>query len=78
MFYQIVSFVSHLFFIYMTYSVMVAVVDWSKVLKGNAENSVRIQIFVLFLAIAIGYMVSNFFLEMMTITQNISESIRNR
>lgn len=71
------KFVSHLLFIYMAHQLLTSVVDWNKFLKGSAENQRKIQLLVLFLAIALGYLVSNFFLDLMTIGRTLSELTRH-
>jgi uncharacterized integral membrane protein (TIGR02327 family) len=48
-------------------------VDWNKFLKGTAENQRKIQLLVLFMAIALGFLVSNFFLDLMTIGRSFSD-----
>ena len=67
------KFASHLLFIYMAHQLLTKVVDWHRFLKGTAENQRKIQLFVLFLAIALGYLVSNFFLDLMTIGRTFSD-----
>ncbi|MGT2714951.1 DUF1146 family protein [Streptococcus respiraculi] len=67
---------SHLLFIYLAHHLLLSVVDWSKWLKGTAENQKKIQLFIVFLAIALGYMVSAFFLDILSIGRNLSEAFR--
>ena len=57
------TFASHLLFIYVAHQLLTKVVDWNKFLKGTAENQRKIQLLVLFIAIALGFLVSNFFLR---------------
>lgn len=61
----------------MAHQLLTSVVDWNKFLKGSAENQRKIQLLVLFLAIALGYLVSNFFLDLMTIGRTLSELTRH-
>lgn len=69
------KFISHLLFIYIAYQLLTSVVDWNKFLKGTAENQRKIQMLVLFLAICLGYLVSTFFLDLMTIGRTFSDLI---
>ncbi|MBF0778675.1 DUF1146 family protein [Streptococcus cuniculi] len=76
---MVLSFVticSHLLFIYLVHHLLLSVVDWSKWLKGTADNQKHIQLFMLFLAIALGYLVSAFFLDLLSIGRNIAEVFR--
>lgn len=68
----ILALVSHLFFIVMAHQLLVTVVDWSKWLNGTAENKGKIQLFLLFIAIALGYLVSTFFLDLLTLSRTLA------
>jgi uncharacterized integral membrane protein (TIGR02327 family) len=57
----------------MAHQLLTKVVDWNKFLKGTAENRQKIQLLVLFIAIALGYLVSIFFLDLMTIGRSFSD-----
>lgn len=72
------KFISHLLFIYMSYQLLTSTVDWSKFLKGNAENQRKNRLLVLFLAISLGYLLSTFFLDLMTIGRTFSELVTNK
>lgn len=76
MFILLVTICSHLLFIYLAHSLLLSVVDWSRCLKGNAENQRNIQLFIVFLAIALGYLVSAFFLDVLSISRNLATLIR--
>ena len=67
------KFVSHLLFIYMAHQLLTTVVDCNKFLKGTPANRQKIQLLVLFIAIALGYLVSIFFLDLMTIGRSFSD-----
>ncbi|WP_274641630.1 DUF1146 family protein [Streptococcus equinus] len=64
-----VTLISHLIFIAMTHQVLRNLFDWSKVIKNIPENIGRLKVFILLLSIAIGYMVSHFILEIITVSQ---------
>lgn len=64
-----VTLISHLIFIAMTHQVLRNLFDWSKVIKNAPENIGRLKVFILLLSIAIGYMVSHFILEIITVSQ---------
>ncbi|MBF0775884.1 hypothetical protein BVE84_05100 [Streptococcus azizii] len=72
----LVTICSRLLFIYIAHSLLISVVDWSKWLKGTAENQKKIQLFIVFLAIALGYLVSAFFLDVLSISRNLTEALR--
>ncbi|QGX46715.1 DUF1146 domain-containing protein [Streptococcus equinus] len=64
-----VTLISHLIFIAMTHQVLRNLFDWSKVIKNTPENIGRLKVFILLLSVAIGYMVSHFILEIITVSQ---------
>ena len=64
-----VTLISHLIFIAMTHQVLRNLFDWSKVIKNTPENIGRLKVFILLLSISIGYMVSHFILEIITVSQ---------
>ncbi|EMF49533.1 hypothetical protein SPJ2_0353 [Streptococcus parauberis KRS-02109] len=45
--------------------------DWSKLVKNRAENLGKIQLFVFFIAIIMGYLVSHFILELIQMGQSL-------
>ncbi len=73
---SLVTVCSHLLFIYLAHYLLLSVVDWSKLVKGTAENQKKIQLFIVFVAIALGYLVSAFFLDVLSISRNLTEVLR--
>lgn len=69
------TFFSHMLFIYLSHRLLVEVVDWSKWLKVTAENQINIQLFILFLAVGLGYLVSTFFLDLLSIGRMLSQGL---
>ncbi|MGT2910798.1 DUF1146 family protein [Streptococcus cameli] len=65
-------FFSHLLFIYLSHFLLRGVIDWGRFVKGTAENQKKISLLLLFLAIALGYLVSNFFLDIMSISRQFA------
>lgn len=55
----------------MTHQLLRQLFDWSKIIKNSAENVGRLKVFILFLSIAIGYLISHFFLEIITMSQTL-------
>lgn len=53
---------SHLLFIFISFQLLSTVVNWERLLKINADNALKIRLLILFLSIALGYLVSLFFL----------------
>lgn len=66
-----VSLFSHVIFIAMTNSLLRQLFNWSKWIKNTPDNIGRLKVFILFLSIAIGYLVSNFILEIVTLSQTL-------
>ncbi|RCW16865.1 hypothetical protein CAC02_06345 [Streptococcus gallolyticus] len=71
-----VTILCHLMFITMTHQLLRQLFDWSKFIKHSAENLGRLKVFILFLSIAIGYLVSHFFLEIITMSQTLFASFQ--
>lgn len=69
---SILQFFSHLLFIYLSYHLLVSTVDWSNFLKVTGENQRKINLLILFLAIALGYLVSTFFLELLVVGRSFA------
>ncbi|MBT0931813.1 hypothetical protein Si091_00601 [Streptococcus infantarius subsp. infantarius] len=64
-----VTLISHLVFIVMTHQILRNLFDWSKLIKNTSENIGRLKVFILLVSIALGYMVSHFILEIITVSQ---------
>lgn len=69
---SILQFFSHILFIYLAHHLLVTTVDWSRWLKVTGENQQKINLLILFLAIALGYLVSNFFLELLVVGRSFA------
>ena len=66
-----VTILCHLIFIAMTHQLLRQLFDWSKSLKIQRKNVGQLKVFILFFSIAIGYLVSHFFLEIITMSQTL-------
>lgn len=64
-----VTLISHLVFIAMIHQILRNLFDWSKLIKNTSENIGRLKVFILLVSIALGYMVSHFILEIITVSQ---------
>lgn len=62
---------SHFIFIYVTFNLLLRNVAWDKFLKVSAENERQIRLLIIFFAIALGYLVSLFFLSIVNLGQII-------
>ncbi|KHD44259.1 DUF1146 family protein [Streptococcus hongkongensis] len=61
----------HLLFIGISYQLLMSLFDWSKLIKNRTENLGKIQLFVFFIAIIMGYLVSHFILELIQMGQSL-------
>ena len=59
---------SHLLFIFLSHQLLAQVVNWERFLKVNADNALKIRLLILFLSIALGYLVSLFFLSIFQVS----------
>ena len=69
---SILQFISHLLFIYISYHLLITTVDWALWLKVTGDNQPQINMLILFIAIALGYLVSTFFLELLLIGRSFA------
>ena len=62
---------SHLLFIFLSHQLLSILVNWERLLKVNADNALKIRLLILFLSIALGYLVSLFFLSIYQVSFDI-------
>ena len=62
---------SHFIFIAIFYNLLINLFDWGKIVKRASENIGRLKLFLLFISIVIGYMVSTFILSVISLSQDI-------
>ncbi|WP_128836881.1 DUF1146 family protein [Streptococcus sp. DD11] len=62
---------SHLLFIFFAFHLLSTVVDWERFLKVNADNAIKIRFLILLLSIALGYLVSLFFIGIYDMSRSI-------
>jgi conserved hypothetical integral membrane protein len=65
--------VSHVIFIYLVFSCLKAL-DFKKIFKSNT-NYRTIQLFVILLSTALGFLVSNFFMEIISYSKDLFTNI---
>jgi len=73
---SIVTLVSHLLFITLVNQLLRQLFDWSKLIKVSPENITRLNVFILLLSIAIGYLISHFLIEVIQISQSLFFAFR--
>lgn len=62
---------SHLLFIFLSHQLLSSLVNWERLLKVKADNALKIRLLILFLSIALGYLVSLFFLSIYQVSFDI-------
>ncbi|OFI46713.1 DUF1146 family protein [Floricoccus penangensis] len=72
--FEVTRIVSHFIFIYISFNFLSAL-DFNKIFKANTNYRI-IQYFVIFLSVAIGFLVSNFFLEIVSLSKDIFTSFK--
>lgn len=77
MVFSILRFCSHLLFIYISHQLVVSLVDWSKWMVVTEKDQTKIRLLTLFLSITIGYTVSTFFLDLISIGTVLKELLKN-
>lgn len=72
---DMVPLASHLVFIGLTYQMVNTLFDWEKITKNVIVNTGKLRLFLLFISIAIGFLVSSFFIYVLTLCQSLVSSI---
>lgn len=72
---DMVPLASHLVFIGLTYQMVNTLFDWEKITKNVIVNTGKLRLFLLFISIAIGFLVSSFFIHVLTLCQSLASSI---
>lgn len=62
---------SYFIFIAIFYNLLINLFDWGKIVKRASENIGRLKLFLLFISIVIGYMVSTFIWSVISLSQDI-------
>lgn len=65
---------SHMIFIFLSFHLLSTVVNWEKLLKVNADNAFKIRFLILLLSIALGFLLSSFFLSLYTLGRDVFNS----
>lgn len=68
---SMVTLLSHMVFITMVHQLLLNTFDWAKFLKSPQENVGRLRVFLILLSVGLGYLVSHFMLEIITVCQTI-------
>lgn len=69
---SILQLFSHILFIYLAHHLLITTVDWTRCLRMTGDDQRKVNTLVLFLAIALGYIVSTFFLELLMIGRSFA------
>lgn len=65
----IITIISHLFFIWLSYNALQAI-NWRKIYDKN--NTRMLQLLIALISIALGYTVSSFLLSILNVSQNLT------
>jgi conserved hypothetical integral membrane protein len=65
----IFTLISHVVFIWLSFNFL-QVIDWKKIYNGS--NPRLLQLLIAFISIALGYTVSSFFLNIISVSQNLT------
>lgn len=68
---QLLKLTSHLLFIGISYQLLISLFDWTKIIRNSRDNIGKVKLFVFFLAIVMGFMVSHFMLELIQMSQSL-------
>ena len=72
---DMVPLASHLVFIGLTYQMVNTLFDWEKITNNVIVNTGKLKLFLLFISIALGYLISSFVLSVLAFGQNMTSSI---
>ena len=59
----------------MSYQMLTRLVNWEKILRLNPDNLRQVNLFVSFLSIGLGYLVSSFFLTLINLAVTIFTTV---
>lgn len=65
---------SYMIFIFLSFHLLSTVVNWERLLKVNADNALKIRFLILLLSIALGFLLSSFFLNLYTLGRDMFNS----
>lgn len=68
---QILAVCSHLFFIYVSHRLLGDLLTWNKLLRITSENTHKAQLLHLMFSIALGFLVSSFFLSLVQLSMEL-------
>lgn len=68
----ILTLTSHLLFMALSFHLLTTVVDWAKFTKLHADNIGRLNLLVIVLSMALGYIASSFFLELLALGRSMA------
>ncbi|EHI74518.1 membrane protein [Streptococcus criceti] len=72
---SLITIICHLFFILMSFQLLTRLVNWEKILRLNPDNFRQINLLVMFLAIGLGFLVSSFFLSVISLAMTIFTTV---
>ena len=67
----IFSLSSHFLFAFISFQLLYKVVDWGRFFKVRADNERAIRLLVIFISLALGYLVSHFFISIYEVSRSI-------
>ncbi|WP_241154233.1 DUF1146 family protein [Streptococcus tangpeifui] len=72
---SLITIICHLFFILMSFHLLTRLVNWEKILRVNPDNFRQINLLVMFLSIGLGFLVSSFFLSVISLSMTILTTV---
>ena len=69
---ETLALLSHLIFIGIFFHLLTHLVDWSKILKINQNNTAQVRLFVVLFSVILGYLASRFVLEIISLSQSFA------
>ncbi|MBP2622599.1 hypothetical protein C4K46_01445 [Streptococcus oricebi] len=67
----IFSLSSHFIFAFVSFQLLYKVVDWGRFFKVRADNERAIRLLIIFLSLALGYLVSLFFISIFEVSRSL-------
>lgn len=68
--------IASLVFIWITHHLLITIFDWSKIIRSSQENIRQLRLFLLLISIAIGYLVSRFVIDMISLSQALFYTVK--
>lgn len=73
---SIINLMASLAFIGLVHHLLISVIDWNKIITVSPDNVSKLKLLILFFSIAIGYLVSRFVIDVISLSETLFFNFR--